>query len=349
MKKKLFLFISLMGLLAAMLATGGRAQNGAPGNIARREVAVTFDDLPSPQSYDLAVLKELTAKLLRSIAFNHVPAIGFVNESKLHERGELEARTAILKMWLDAGLELGNHTYSHVRFYTTPLAQYEAEVMHGETVTKKLLAERGMKLRYFRHPTLNTGPNLETKHAFEKFLAAHQYTVAPVTIDNSDWIFARVYAEAREKGDHVTMQRVAEAYVPYLAEVFAFYEQLSRDALGYEVKQTLLLHANALNADYFDDIAHMLKRRGYAFISLDQALTDKAYSLPDNYIGPVGISWLQRWAITKGLKFRPEPGLPEVMQPYDTPASGSDFKTGKRSEHKTEKNKTEKHKIGKSQ
>ncbi len=92
-------------------------------------MAVTFDDLPSPQYYDVAPLRELTSKLLKSITSNHIPAIGFVNENNLHERGEMARAPAILKMWTDAGLELGNHTYSHLRFYTTPLAQYEADVI----------------------------------------------------------------------------------------------------------------------------------------------------------------------------------------------------------------------------
>ena len=328
MKKKLLPTVMLLCLLVSVMAGTGKPLLPLTTQTPRREVAITFDDLPSPQAYDITTLRDLTSRLLHKVTFEHIPAIGFVNEGKMHERGEVEARTAILKMWLDAGMELGNHTYSHLRLYTTPLAQYEADVIRGETVIKKLLAERGMKLRYFRHPTLNTGPNLETKHVFEKFLAMHGYTIAPVTIDNSEWIFAEAYAKAKAHNDTATMQRVAEAYLPYMEEVFAFYEQLSRDTLGYEPKQILLLHANMLNADYFDDIAHMLKRRGYAFISLEQALTDKAYGLPDNYVGPTGISWLQRWAVTKGMKFRPEPGLPEVMKPYETRASGLSFKTG---------------------
>ena len=330
MKEKLLLVALMVGLFAPLSAFIGKAQNRVAENSSPREVAVTFDDLPSPQSYDVATLRDLTSKLLKSITSSQVPVIGFVNESKLHQGNELSARTAILKMWLDAGVELGNHTYSHLRLYNTPLDKFQEDVIRGETVTKKLLAERGMKLRYFRHPTLNTGPNLETKHAFEKFLAARGYTIAPVTIDNSEWIFADVYAKAKQHGDQATMKLVADAYLPYLEEVFQFYEKLSMDVLGYEVKQTLLLHANMLNADYLDDIVRMLKRRGYAFISLEQAPTDKAYGLPDNYVGTAGISWLQRWAITKGGEFRPEPELPEILKQYETSTSGGRFKTGKK-------------------
>jgi hypothetical protein len=42
-----------------------------------------------------------------------------------------------------------------------------------------------------------------------------------------------------------------------------------------------------------------LEARGYAFISLEEALKDPAYASPDGYIGPRGPSWLLRWA--KGL------------------------------------------------
>lgn len=296
-----------------------------------RFVAVTVDDLPLQQQADLATTRVLTAKLLQTLTANRIPAIGFVNEGKLHNNNdsELEARTAILKMWLDAGLDLGNHTYSHLRYYNATLEQMQADTLRGETIIKRLLAAQGKQLRYFRHPTLNTGKDLATKMAFEKFLASHGYTVAPVTIDNSEWLFASEYAKARQRGDAATMKKIANAYVPYMAEVFEFYERLSRDTLGYELKQTLLVHANALNADHFGAVIKMLKRRGYRFIALEEALTDKAYSLPDTYTGPVGISWLQRWAITKGGQMRPEPELPSVMKAFDDPqVSGSNYKSG---------------------
>lgn len=82
---------------------------------------------------------------------------------------------------------------------------------------------------------------------------------------------------------------------------------------GYEVKQVLLLHANPLNADYLDDLVRMIKRRGYAFISLDQALEDPAYRLADNYAGPKGLSWIHRWALSKGMKMREEPREPAFI------------------------------------
>ena len=52
----------------------------------------------------------------------------------------------------------------------------------------------------------------------------------------------------------------------------------------------------------------------HRWVSLEQALQDPAYALPiGSYTGAGGISWLHRWAITKGMDatvFRGEPVVP---------------------------------------
>jgi hypothetical protein len=179
-------------------------------------------------------------------------------------------------------------------------------------VTKRLLQEKGRKLRYFRHTQLRTGPTPEYERDLNRFLARRGYTVAPVTIDNQEWVYAAAYAAARRHGDRENVERIAREYFKYMEEIFAFFEQLSTDFLGYEVKQTLLLHANELNADHFDALAEMMKQRGYRFISLEEALKDPAYRLPTAHTRQ-GLSWLHRWRLAKGLKMRSEPRDPEWL------------------------------------
>jgi peptidoglycan/xylan/chitin deacetylase (PgdA/CDA1 family) len=291
-------------LLAAALASQTAAQ-------ARREVAVTFDDLPTPYG-NLEEMRSVTSRLLESVKRSGVPAVGFVNERKLFVKGEMDARTELLRAWLDAGLELGNHTFSHISMQKASLEEYKDDVVRGETVTRMLLAERGQKLRYFRHPFLWTGATPEYKRGLADFLAARGYTVAPVTIDNGDYIFARAYYDARKRGDAATAKRVADAYVPYLESVFEHFEKLSAETFGREVKQTLLLHANEINADRFDELAAMMKRRGYTFVTLEEALKDPAYREPDA-LAKTGLSWLHRWRNAKGLPVKWEPEVPKFV------------------------------------
>lgn len=137
-----------------------------------------------------------------------------------------------------------------------------------------------------------------------------------MTVDNPEWIFARAYDNAVERGDEAMRRRIGEAYVPYMEQKFVYFEKQSRNLFGYEIKQVLLLHANTLNADYFGAVADRLIKRGYVFIRLEEALRDQAFRSNDTYIGLGGLSWLDRWALTQGKKgdfFQGEPATPEFV------------------------------------
>ena len=95
-----------------------------------------------------------------------------------------------------------------------------------------------------------------------------------------------------------------------MESVVAFFEARSIEVVGREFPQVLLLHANQLNADLMPDLLAMFRRRGYAFVSLDRALADKAYRLPDDYVGRGGFSWIHRWSRTKGMPPKGEPDPP---------------------------------------
>jgi peptidoglycan/xylan/chitin deacetylase (PgdA/CDA1 family) len=282
----------------------------------RREVAITFDDLPlQPPIRDPVAINMITRKLLGRLVANGVSAVGFVNEGELYENGRAdEARVAVLKMWLDAGQELGNHTFSHCDLNSTSLNTYLDDILRGELITKELLYERGMKMNFFRHPYLHTGIEIGAKCSVEEFLSARGYEIAPVTTTSQEWAFARVYDEAKIRGDRRIMRRISEAYIPYMEEVFKYAESISVELIGYEIKQALLLHASALNADYFDDLARMIKGRGYSFIELSRALEDEAYLSPDTYVGSEGLSWLQRRAADMGKRLRAAPKTPEIVR-----------------------------------
>jgi peptidoglycan/xylan/chitin deacetylase (PgdA/CDA1 family) len=299
-------------LLAVVVAAAAQAPP--------REVAVTFDDLPiaGVLQRDDDSSRELTTKLLRAIVDHRVPSIGFVNEDKLVARGGSQnpERVALLRRWLDAGLELGNHGYSHRDLNQTPLDEFEADVLKGETVIRPLMNARGMTLRFFRHPFLHTSRDLAKRERFDRFLAEHGYRVAPVTIDNDEYIFAGAYDRASVRGAREVMQKVADAYVPYMEAKFAFFERNEQELFGRPIRHVLLLHANMLNAERFGDLAAMLERRGYRFITLDRALEDDAYRSPDTYVGSGGITWLHRWALTRKMPktfFAGEPGVPQFV------------------------------------
>jgi beta-lactamase regulating signal transducer with metallopeptidase domain/peptidoglycan/xylan/chitin deacetylase (PgdA/CDA1 family) len=310
-----------------------RAAHDVPAQTgrAKRRVAVTFVALPAIHTHHNPRAEKDTRRLLATLAANRIRAVGFVNENQLydHEAGVKldEERARLLDLWLDAGHELGTQTRAHSNLYKTPLAEFQQDVIRGEEITGKLMSERGLgHPRYFSYPYLNVGPNRETKEAAENFLAARGYRIHQVTIDNMDWLFGRVYADARRAGDEATMRRVADEYLPYMERMFQYYEELSQATLGYELPQVLMLTANALNAHKMEDLVALMKRRGYEFVTLEEALADKAYSRqPANYVGRGGISWLERWALDKGQPLADEPDISLYMRQFDISRGGMDY------------------------
>ncbi|MBI3682062.1 MAG: polysaccharide deacetylase family protein [Acidobacteria bacterium] len=283
--------------------------------LSAREVAITIDDLPrgGDGPCDAAEVKRITARLIEPFRREKIPVIGFVNAGRCREKFQPDDLREVLAMWLEAGADLGNHTFSHPSLNTTLLAEYQDDILRGEPILKDLLAARERKLRYFRHPFLHAGPALETRRALEQWLQMHDYTVAPVTLDNSDWMFAEVYGRAKRSGNAEIARRAREAYLPYMESIFDFFEKRSVEVAGHEVRQILLIHANELNSEVMPKMLELMKKRGYRFISLERALEDPAYKLPDEYAGTGGFSWIHRWSKTKGMRPKGEPDEPAFI------------------------------------
>lgn len=290
----------------------------------QRTMAITFDDLPyaSVPSEDDAALAEMTARLLHPLRAAAIPAVGFVNESRLYREGSLvPARVDLLQAWLDAGHELGNHTHSHVSLNRVPFDAFTANLLQGETVTRPLAQAAGRPLRWFRPPYLHLGQTAAVRAQFDAFLAARGYRVAPVTVNHSEWVFAVAYSRAQTQGNAEAAQRIAEAYLPYMEAELARAEQLALDRFGRPIPHVLLLHANALNADHVGALAARLQQRGYRFVTLDAALQDSAYATPLGTTLIEGESWLEHWARAAGLRPEQPPAVPGFVRQWAGPAA----------------------------
>lgn len=295
-------------LLAAMVVSG------------QKKVCFTVDDLPlvsygiNDSAYQAALVDKLTGDFTR----NKIPAIGFVNESKLYDNGRLiPAQVSLLRGWADSGLDLGNHTFSHPDYNTVSFSDFTADLIHGETVTREILAEKGKTLKYFRHPYLHRGNTKAKADSLGAFLSQRGYTAAPVTIDNEDYIFALAYKRALDMPDLQLARRIGHDYVNYMEQKVKYFEKQGNALFGRDIAQIQLIHASKLNADHVDSLAAMYRKNGYTFVSLDEALKDPAYSTEITVYGDWGISWIDLWALSQGKKkdfFAGEPETPEYVK-----------------------------------
>jgi len=316
------LVAALLGSLLLALPVAARTPASSASANPPRSVAVTFDDLPyqgaQAELCDPVRAMALTEDFLAMLRPLDTRATAFVNEGKVCEALRADLLPRILNAWLDAGVDLGNHGFDHLNIGRITAEAYLADVDRGAVCTRQVLEARGRKLRYFRHPFLFTGETPEKKAALAEGLAARGYTIAPVTIDNSEWIYAALYRAAEKAGDVAGMASIGEAYLTHMAAVVAHYEPYSAElAGGREPAQVLLLHANSLNRDWYPKVHAMLLERGYRFVSLDEALADPVYRLPESWVRANGVSWIHRWRQAKGMPLRWEPDPPpEIMQAY---------------------------------
>jgi peptidoglycan/xylan/chitin deacetylase (PgdA/CDA1 family) len=281
---------------------------------ATKTMAVTFDDLPKSTGMDdIDGARRTTESILRVLKAHRAPAVAFVNEGKLYAGPTMvPERAALLQAWVDAGVPLGNHTYSHLDLNDVPLEKYRDDVVRGERTSTRMM--RGSnEPRWFRHPYTHTGPTKEIKAGLEKFLTGRGYRIAPFTIENSDWVFSAAYTRAQRAGDEASAAKVREAYLVYTDTMLDWYETLSKETFSREIPQILLIHSNDLHTDALDALLTRIEKRGYRWVTLTETMKDPAYATPDEFVGTNGPSWLHRWRVGRNLpsRMRDEPDPPQ--------------------------------------
>jgi len=256
--------------------------------------------------------ERVTSEILSVLRAHGAPAVAFVNEAKLEAPGETDARVAILKRWADAGVVLGNHTYSHADFNALTISRFEDEIVRGDVVTRRLMESHRPYQLYFRHPFTHTGDTKEKKQAVETFLAERGYKVTPHTIENADFEFNVPYVKALRSGDTELSARLVSAYLEFTFAATAFAEQIAPKIFGRDIPQTLLIHSNDITADCLDKVLAGFEARGYRFITLDEAMRDEAYQTRDTFVTRWGNTWLWRWMKSQGMSisFKDDPDPP---------------------------------------
>lgn len=295
-----FWFRRVIRLSAVALGAAGTTFDAPADDAARgRKVAVTIDDGPAiGPGEDLAACVKISDALREAFVAEAVPAMMFVNERQLHVDGQRDARAALLHRWVEAGLELGNHTYSHPQLGDIGLEGFLDDIVKGEVITRPLLEARGRKLNWFRYPFLATGTGAQAE-MIEAFLAHRAYRIAPVTVDYADYLHAGIHARHVRAGDTVRAEQQVETMLQMLDEAFARAETRSREVLGYELPQVLLIHCNELNAHTLRQTLQRIRARGYAFVPLDEAMADPAYQVPLRPGAAGGGGWFESLAAAR--------------------------------------------------
>lgn len=284
----------------------------------QRSVAITIDDVPNTR---LFAEEGYQSRLLDSLAALDIPVAIFINEGLIYRTDSVTANFDLLRRWIASeGVTPGNHGYQHRRYSATGLEGYTREVLRGEAITRELASASGKPLSYFRFPYNDLGADSLQHRQISQFLAAEGYTIAPFTIESSDWMYDAVYEDHLSRGDEEAARKVGLEYVAQTLAYFDYFEGMSQDLYGRPIRHVYLCHDNRLNTDFLPLLVRKLAARDYTFVSLDEALTDEVYAREDRYFEKWGVSWLYRWMDGRDermQRMRAEPSSREILQRYE--------------------------------
>jgi peptidoglycan-N-acetylglucosamine deacetylase len=267
-------------LLAGALVLFCAIAAAEPG--AKLKVALTFDDLPLNGMLPTGAKKSDFARDTVAVLKKHhiPPSYGFIVAKQLER--DPDGATG-LRVWVNGGNPLGNHTYTHLDLTKNSAEDFEREILLNEPALELLMPE-GQKVgdgqhdwRWFRYPYLHEGDTLEKRRAVRSFLATNGYRIAQTTLDFEDYLWNSAYARCSMRKDDASIEWLRASYRNAARDFTRFEIQNSRAVFGRDIHHVMLLHLGAFSSHILPDLFRILKEEGFEIVTLEEAQSDTAY------------------------------------------------------------------------
>lgn len=263
----------------------------------QKSVAITIDDVPNTTKYQK---DHFSPVLLDKLDALKVPFTIFINEDKIYKTAFLDENKSLLEKWIENDRAIiGNHTYGHSGYSEAGFDRFVKDIEQGEVLTRHYAAKFNKEVSYFRFPFNDLGKDSISHIRIREYLGSKGYTIAPFTVESSDWMFDVVYRHYLEIGENEKAAAIGKQYVAATIELIKHFEVMSEALYNRPVKHIYLCHDNDLNADYLVEIIARLREENYEIISFEEALKDSIYEQEDFYFEEWGISWLYRWMASR--------------------------------------------------
>jgi peptidoglycan-N-acetylglucosamine deacetylase len=267
-----------------LLLLGGVAFAKEP----RLKVALTFDDLPlngaQPAGKSMEQIARDTVAVLKQ--FHIPPSFGFISP-RGREQSSDGARA--LRVWIDSGNPLGNHTYSHMSLTANAAEDFEKEILRNEPVLELLTpANASSGWHWLRYPYLHEGDTLEKRRAVREFLRANGYRVAQTTLDWEDYLWNGAHARCLDKGDQASIEWLRSSYLSEAERWIRLQRGFSRQVWGRDISHVMLLHHGSFSATILPALFKLLEREGFDIVTLEEAQRDPVYQDDPDVAAPKG-------------------------------------------------------------
>jgi peptidoglycan/xylan/chitin deacetylase (PgdA/CDA1 family) len=277
-------------LAAAFVAVALMGASAGAADRPRLKVALTFDDLPLNGALPLGAKQSDFARDTIRVLEKHriAPSHGFINANKLERNPD---GALALRIWIEGGHPLANHTYSHIDLTNTSAEEFEREIMRNEPALL-LLQPRGQgdvkSWKWFRYPYLHEGDTLEKRRAIRAFLAQNGYRIAQTTLDFEDYLWNSAHARCWMKKDAHAIAWLRASYRTAAREFIRFGRDNARAVFGRDISHVMLLHLGSFSSHILPDLFRILDEEGFDIVTLETAQQDPAYDYDPDIAEPRG-------------------------------------------------------------
>jgi peptidoglycan/xylan/chitin deacetylase (PgdA/CDA1 family) len=260
----------------------------SPNNSERPQLALTLDD-PTLKLGSVLKWQEANSRILKAISEKNVRAALFVCGMRVDEPDGAK----LVSEWDHAGHLICNHSYSH-KFYgeQTSYADFAADFLRNEKVN----APYRNRMSLFRYPFLKEGDTADKRDRFRALLKERGYRVGHVTLDSSDWYISQRFVNRLASQPKAPIAGYRDYLAAHLLDRATFYRQLTLDVLGHDIRHTLLMHFNPLNAFVLPDVMNAFEAAGWQWIDASLAFEDPIFRSEPKTL-PAGESLM--WALAK--------------------------------------------------
>jgi hypothetical protein len=251
------------------------------------QLALTMDD-PNLKLDNLLRWQDANSRMLKALDSRNVRAALFVCGMRVDEYDGAK----LLSTWDQAGHSICNHSYSHLNYCDTRFgyADFAVDFLKNE----KVIAPYRNRTALFRYPFLKEGDTAEKRDKFRSLLKENGYRVGHVTIDASDWYVSERFTDHWVKKPKDSMNPYRDYLIAHLLDRAAFYRQLAIDVLNRDIRHTILVHYNPLNALVLPEIMAAFEAAGWQWIDASLAYQDEVFRLQPKTL-PAGESLV--WAL----------------------------------------------------
>lgn len=201
---------------SATIGSNFYTQVHCKGNTTRKEIAITFDDGPTP----------FTSSILQTLSEHNAPATFFVIGKNI------SGNESILKQAVSEGHTIGNHTFTHSFFIDFKNADgFEQEL---NQTSDAVFAVTGKRMRFFRPPYGVTTPHLvKAARRLNYAIIGWNIRSLDTTHDQEEVVFRRVIKQLKP-GSILLFHDTSEKTIAVVRRTLLFAQENNFRIVGLE-------------------------------------------------------------------------------------------------------------------